>query len=997
MADEEAPPVVAVVVTSDPGPWFEECLEALAGQDYPNLSILVVDAASKRSPASRIAAVLPKAYFRASAHEGFAPSANEALGAVKGATHLLFCHDDVAPVGDAVRRMVEEAFRSNAGVVCPKYVAWNEPDRLLQVGLAVDRFGAPVPRVEVGEIDQSQHDEAQEVFAAPGGFTLVRADLFEAIGGFDPDITLFGEDVDFCWRAQIAGARVVLAPAASVRHLEATAGGVRERADKRSLQRRHELRAVLKNYGLVYRLVVVPQLVVLALVEIAYCLVVDDRPRAREVVAAWRWNLGHRRSLGAARKQVRHSRRLPDHVVSHQRAPARRLRNFVAARTRRGAGAPVADELGRAMGPAERRLHAMLHPGRRGEAIAAAVALVLVVAFGVRGLVTSTLPLLGSLAPFPSATSLLARFAGGWTSTGVQLNGPAPPVFGILGLAGVVLIGAMGVLQKVVLLGSIAAGGIGASRLLAPFSSPRARAAAAAAYLAFPLLWDDLARGDLAAIVAFGATPYILGRLARAARTPPFDHDRPLAGEIAGLGLLLAVACSLAPSIFVVTVFAASATALGLLAAGEQRAIARMLGVAAGGAATAFVITLPWSVSFLDGGAGWTALSGALAGASSSPGLSSLMRFQIGPVGAGLLGWGLLAAATLPLLVGRKDRLRAATRWWVTALGFYALAWAGVEGWLGTGGGATGVLLAPAAASLAASVALGVVAFEKDLPRYRFGWRQAATAAAAVCAVAGALPFLAATVGGRASLPSTGYEQVLGSYLDARSSATVPYRVLWLGDPGALPLAGWQIARGYELGLSENGLPDAESLWPSPSPGAAGRIEDDLAMVRAGLTVDVGRQLAQFGVRFIVVPSSFAPELTGVQSSSSLPPPAGLVEGLALQADLRELPDQAGSTVFVNADWLPASGREPLPGADRPPLSVLGSGAGAALEIVFFLAALVIAVRRPRARKAPRHAMRAATAAGDAPGGMAATSPTAAGGEPLEATEVVPEVAEAKP
>ena len=47
MPEEQVPPVVAVVVASDPALWFEGCLEALAAQDYPNLDVLVVDAASR--------------------------------------------------------------------------------------------------------------------------------------------------------------------------------------------------------------------------------------------------------------------------------------------------------------------------------------------------------------------------------------------------------------------------------------------------------------------------------------------------------------------------------------------------------------------------------------------------------------------------------------------------------------------------------------------------------------------------------------------------------------------------------------------------------------------------------------------------------------------------------------------------------------------------------------------------------------------------------------
>ena len=174
-----APPVVAVVVTCDSGPWLEEALEALADQDYPNFSVLVIDAGSAVDPTPRVAAVLPGAYVRRMpTNRGYAAATNEALNLVEGASHFLLCHDDVAPAPDAVRLMVEEAFRSNAGLVSPKLVDWDDPQRLLQVGMGIDKSGAPHALVDRGELDQEQHDAVRDVFVAPGGCTLVRADLF---------------------------------------------------------------------------------------------------------------------------------------------------------------------------------------------------------------------------------------------------------------------------------------------------------------------------------------------------------------------------------------------------------------------------------------------------------------------------------------------------------------------------------------------------------------------------------------------------------------------------------------------------------------------------------------------------------------------------------------------------------------------------------------------------------------------------------------------------
>ena len=39
---------------------------------------------------------------------------------VEGAAFFLLCHDDVALDPDAVHKLVEESFRSNAGVVSPE-------------------------------------------------------------------------------------------------------------------------------------------------------------------------------------------------------------------------------------------------------------------------------------------------------------------------------------------------------------------------------------------------------------------------------------------------------------------------------------------------------------------------------------------------------------------------------------------------------------------------------------------------------------------------------------------------------------------------------------------------------------------------------------------------------------------------------------------------------------------------------------------------------------
>ncbi|MFO7591588.1 MAG: glycosyltransferase family 2 protein, partial [Acidimicrobiia bacterium] len=217
-----APPVVAVMVTCNPGPFLEEALAALVAQDYPALTVLVVDAGSRVDVSPRIAAVAPSAFVRRlDESPGFAAAANEVLAAADRAAFLLVCHDDVVLDPDAVQVMVGEAYRSNAAIVGPKLVNADDPRVLLEVGRAIDRLGGSHTGIEPGELDQEQHDGVRDVFYVPSVAMLVRADLFRELEGFDPETSPGSEDLDLCWRARLAGARVMVAPDARGRHHEA--------------------------------------------------------------------------------------------------------------------------------------------------------------------------------------------------------------------------------------------------------------------------------------------------------------------------------------------------------------------------------------------------------------------------------------------------------------------------------------------------------------------------------------------------------------------------------------------------------------------------------------------------------------------------------------------------------------------------------------------------------------------------------------------------------
>ena len=898
------PPVVAVVVTHNAGPALEACLASLRDQEYEDVSVLVIDTASDDDPTTRIASVLPSAYVRKLDHNpGFGAAVNDVLEIVEGAAFFLLCHDDVALEPDALRAMVEEAFRSNAGIVSPKVVSWDDEQVLLEVGMSIDKTGVPAPLVEPGELDQEQHDAVRDVFVAPGGCMLVRADLFSALGGFDPVITALGEDLDLCWRAQVAGARVIVVPSAVVRHQEAL--GERSEVDeRRRLQARHRLRTMLTCYGPVHLLRVLPQAAFIAVVEIVYALLAGRWSHARDIAGAWTWNLQHIGEIRANRKRLHALRQIPDSEVRRlQVRGSARATAFV-----RGQIGGHSDDRLRAVTSASRELAGSLREGSGRVQAIVFTTVVVVLAIGSRTLVTSSLPGFGDLPAFPAHPwTLFSHWASGYRAVGLGSQSPAPTGLALLGMAGTITLGSMGALRRLMVIGLLPVGAVGMWRCSRGLPSRLARLIAFVAFLLMPLPYDAIARGRWGGLLLWSAAPWLVGTLARVVGAEPFGAERTDHRRTAvGLGLVVAVLFAFVTFTPFVVLVIALGLALGGLVTGSQRGGGRALAVAAGAAVVAFVVHVPWTLDFIAPGTSWSAIGGVRSlGANLS--ITDIVRFQTGPIGGAPLGWAFVVAAALPLLIGSEWRFAWAARAWVLALTCWSFAWLGQQPWFHAGLGPPEALLAPAAVALAMSIALGFVAFQVDLPGYRFGWRQAASVVAAAATALGALPILSSMLDGRWHAPAAGYDSVLGFMQDEQASAG-PFRVLWIGDPDVLPVAGWQLRDGIAYGTTDHVLPTIDDRWRPADEGTTGLLADAVRIADRRETARLGRLLAPLGVRYVVVAEANAPFGTDVRV-----PPPDLQTALSDQVDLEEVSVNPSLRVFRNDAWAPT--RALLPSA----------------------------------------------------------------------------------
>ena len=905
-----APSVLAVVVAHEPGPWFDEVLAGLAAQDYSRLSVLVVDTADDQELAGRVASLLPEAILLqpAESDAGYGAAANLVLDDGPRAALYLFCHDDVALAADAVTHLVDEVVRSNAAIVAPKLVMWDDPQRLQHVGLSVDKFAMSAPLADEGEIDQAQRDAVTDVFAVPGACMLVRADLFRTLGGFDAAMEFRGDDVDLCWRAQLAGARVMVVPDAVARHRERLSDR-RPVDDAEQLGLRNSVRSMLSCWGWARLVRIVPQAVLLTIVEIAYALAHGRVRHARALVGGWTWNLRRLGAIHRRRKAIAAYREVDDVDVHRlQVRGSARLRMYFRGQLGRD------DERMVSLTSAGRELASSLRTTATRNAVVGLALLALVVIVGSRHFFTSTIPGVGELQPLHGGTrELLAEWWRGWHTRALGSSAAAPTASLVLGLGGIVLFGHAALLRTVLLLVPLPIGGFGMWRLARPFGSRRGNLAGTVVYVATPIAYNGYAQGSLGALAMFAAAPWMLGAFARVIGTAPFAPSGRRGGSfqhrVTALGLLLAIAATFAPFAVAIALVIAGGLFLGALVAGDGRGSASLIIGTPMALVLAFVLHLPWSLSFVQSDRTWASFAGPGSAAGGHYDAGDLLRLHTGPFGAGPLSYAVLAAAGFSLLLARGERLAWTIRAWFVALSCWALLLASEQGWLPRALPNPGVVLAPAAAALALATALGVAAFEVDLRRHRFGWRQFAPFASVGVLALLLLPFVAGAADGRWKMPRRDFTRTYAGLFSHPEQGTA--RVLWIGDPLTLPLAGFDLARGDLLGpgkglaftTTDGRAPTLLDGWGGPDTLGARLLRESVALAANGDTNRLGRLLAIFGVRYLVLadhtaPAPFAGEVR--------PIPDALRRTFEAQLDLERVEGVNDAvTVYRNNSWLP--------------------------------------------------------------------------------------------
>lgn len=211
---------VVIVLTYNQREKTLACLSALLdGKDMP-FEVLVWDNGSHDETVAAVKRAFPTTLTRYSkSNLGVAGGRNAAAQMAIteiGATHLLFLDNDILTEPGFVRALYEP-FRAEPliGQTQAKLRFMHDRNLINDGGGARISFVFwRVTPVGFGEPDRGQYDTPRRCISC-GGAMMVRADVFQQIGGFDPLFGPFGpEDLDFSLRLQKAGYTAMYIPQA---------------------------------------------------------------------------------------------------------------------------------------------------------------------------------------------------------------------------------------------------------------------------------------------------------------------------------------------------------------------------------------------------------------------------------------------------------------------------------------------------------------------------------------------------------------------------------------------------------------------------------------------------------------------------------------------------------------------------------------------------------------------------------------------------------------
>jgi GT2 family glycosyltransferase len=872
--------VTAVIVAHDGAGWLPRIAEALLGQTRPVQRVVAVDTGSRDRSGAVLTELLGRSVvFGMDRRTGYGHAVSQALrhrgantnvpgpaGLAQGerAEWVWLLHDDCEPAADALEQLLRGAAEArSAAVLGPKVMDWSDRRVLLEAGVTIDTAGRRITGIEPREVDQGQHDGDRDVLAVSSAGMLVRRDVWDQVGGFDPAMPLFRDDVDFCWRVHAAGHRVRVITDAVVYHLEASARNRRSPSAAprpRRADRHNALLTLLANLPLPKAAAALAGNLVLSILRTLFFLLAKRPHAALDEFAAVSSVISHPFQLVAARRRRARGRRA---AYSRLRSDLprgrsfRRLAEFAASVFYTSTQIDTAGSHHATDDPDDDEDYLLVDTGlaqriltNPGVLLFAALTTIALVAE--RSLLTAGTLAGGALSPaWGGVSPLWQEYLQGFHPAGIGSASSTPPSVAVIAALATLLGGKPWLAIDVIMIGCIPLAGLAAffaARRIT--TSVAARVWAGAAYGLLPVGMGAVAAGRFGSAVVFTLLP-VIAMVAARIFTAPGRRARRAAWAS---GLLIAIAAAFVPLIWVAAVAGAILAAV-TIDRRHQRTLLNLVIVVV----VPPVLLLPWTVQVATRPALLFLEAGNKVPGLATAGLPARSLLLLSPGGPGLPPFwvtGGIAVAALAALLLTARRSLVLAGWSVALLGL--LISVAVSRILVTPAGATrpvaawpGISLALAAAGLVLAAVVAADVLPAQLAQGR--WRQPRGLGILLLAVvAASAPLLAAaswvTSGVRGPIGGSA-GPVLPAFVSVSSDTSLRLRTLVLraGPQGGV---SYEVLRGADPLLGT-----ADLAQPPPAQQALDRAVSTLAAPHGGDAQDQGRTLAGLGIGYVLLPA----------------------------------------------------------------------------------------------------------------------------------------------
>jgi len=310
MIDESNPLVSVVIPHWNHRDVLDDCLRSLELCEYHPLEIIVVDNHSTDDSVEFVQSNFPEIILlQNETNLGFAGGCNRGIEQARGEFIVILNNDTTHEPGwiTTLVRFMEE--HPETGIVQPKLLNAIDESAFDYSGAAggyLDKYGFPFARgriLDSIEKDNGQYDSVAKIFWASGTACIIRAEVFEQIGKFDEAFFAHMEEIDFDWRAQLAGWKIFAVPDAVVWHHSGYTLPM-ESPLKKYLNHRNSVLMLLSNYQWLCMIIRGFQRFLLDGLALVHSLFTGEFSRAVAIVKAWFWILVHPGVIKKKRRQV---------------------------------------------------------------------------------------------------------------------------------------------------------------------------------------------------------------------------------------------------------------------------------------------------------------------------------------------------------------------------------------------------------------------------------------------------------------------------------------------------------------------------------------------------------------------------------------------------------------------------------------------------------------------------------------------------------------------